>query len=161
MDESGPVEIVPPSDPKAERGVKFIYSNGVTVTHAEEYEPGKKVNGVAFIGTNGKIFVNRGYLASDPGDIIKEPIGEKDVKLYKSPGHQRDWLECVKSRKRPICDVEVGARSVTVCHLGNIAYWTNKTVKWDPKEWKFVNPDAEVAKWYDRDRREGYQLPKV
>lgn len=161
MDESGPVEIVPPKDPKAERGVKFIYDNGVPVIHAEEYEPGKKVNGVAFIGTSGKIFVNRGYLASDPGDIIKEPLGAKDVKLYKSPGHQRDWLECVKSRKRPICDVEVGARSVTVCHLGNIAYWTKKTVKWDPKEWKFVNPDAEVAKWYDRDRREGYALPKV
>jgi predicted dehydrogenase len=161
MDESGPVEITPPSDPKSERGVTYLYSNGVKVIHAEEYEPGKKVNGVAFIGSSGKIFVNRGYLASDPEGIVKEPIGEKDVHLYKSPGHQRDWLDCIKSRNRPICDVEVGARSVTVCHLGNIAYWTRKPIKWDPKAWKFVSPDAEVAKWFDRERRDPWQLPKV
>jgi predicted dehydrogenase len=161
MDESGPVEIIPPTDPKAGHGVKYVYANGVPVIHAEEYEPGKKVNGVAFIGSTGKVFVNRGYLASDPVEISKEPIGEKDVHLYKSPGQQRDWLDCVKSRKRPICDVEIGARSVTVCHLGNIAYWTHKTIKWDPKAWKFVDPDSEVARWFDRERRDPYQLPKV
>jgi predicted dehydrogenase len=161
MDESGPVEIVPPEDPKAERGVRYVYANGVPVIHAEEYEKGKKVNGIAFIGSDGKIFVNRGYIASDPADLLKTPLGEKDVHLYKSPGHQRDWLACVRSRKRPICDVEVGARSVTVCHLGNIAYWTRKKIKWDPKAWKFVDPDAEVAKWFDRERRDPWQLPKV
>ncbi len=161
MDEAGPVEIIPPADPKAERGLKYIYSNGVPVIHAEEYEPGKKVNGVAFIGETGKIFVNRGYLASDPGDIIKEKLGEKEVHLYKSPGHQRDWLECIRSRKKPICDVEVGARSVTVCHLGNIAYWTHQSFKWDPKAWKFVDAPAEVEKWLDRERRDPWQLPKV
>ncbi|HJZ55036.1 MAG TPA: Gfo/Idh/MocA family oxidoreductase [Gemmataceae bacterium] len=161
MDESGPVEIIPPTDPKAGHGVKYVYANGIPVIHAEEYEPGKKVDGVAFIGSTGKIFVNRGKLSSDPAEVVKEPLGENDVKLYKSPGHQRDWLECVKSRKRPICDVEVGARSVTVCHLGNIAYWTRKPIKWDPKAWKFVNPDSEVAKWFDRERRDPYQLPKV
>src|SRR5947209_16972565 len=161
MDESGPVEIVSPEDPKAERGVRYVYANGVPVIHAEEYEPGKKVNGIAFIGSDGKIFVNRGYIASDPADLLKTPLGEKDVHLYKSPGHQRDWLACVRSRKRPICDVEVGARSVTVCHLGNIAYWTREKVKWDPKEWKFVEASAAVQKWYDRDRREKYQLPEV
>src|SRR5262245_56073926 len=161
MDESGPVEIVPPSDPKAERGGKYVYANGVPAIHAEEDEAGKKVDGVAFIGSNGKIFVNRGKLASDPGEVIKEPASETGVKLPKSPGHQRDWLDCVKSRKRPICDVEIGARSVTVCHLGNIAYWTGEKFKWDPKEWKFVDASSEVQKWYDRERREKYQLPKV
>jgi predicted dehydrogenase len=161
MDESGPVEIIPPEDPKAERGVKYIYANGIPVIHAEEYEKGKKVNGIAFIGSDGKIFVNRGFLASDPADVIKRELGEKDVHLYKSPGHQRDWLACIRSRKRPICDVEVGARSATVCHLGNIAYWTRAKIKWDPKEWKFVDAPAEVAKWLDRERRDPWQLPKV
>lgn len=161
MDDSGPVEIIPPEDPKAEKGVKYIYANGVPVIHADEYAKGKKVNGIAFIGSEGKIFVNRGYLASEPGDIIKQPIGEKDVHLYKSPGHQRDWLNCVRNRKRPICDVEIGARSVTVCHLGNIAYWTNEKFKWDPKAWKFVDASATVQKWFDRARRDPWQLPKV
>jgi predicted dehydrogenase len=160
MDESGPVEIIPPDDAKAEKGVRYVYANGVPVIHASEYEPKKGVNGVVFLGENGLIEVNRGHLRSDPGDIIKQPIGEKDVHLYKSPGHQRDWLECIKTRKRPICDVEVGARSVTVCHLGNLAYWNHRKLKWDPKNWKFLE-DEEANKWLDRERREGYQLPKV
>ena len=161
MDEAGPVEVHPPENPKSEKGIKYIYSNGVPVIHADEYEKGKKVNGVAFIGSEGKIFVNRGYLASEPAELVKVPIGEKDVHLYKSPGHQRDWLNCIRSRKRPICDVEVGARSATVCHLGNIAYWTGQKIKWDPKEWKFVDAPEEVAKWIDRERRDPWQLPKV
>lgn len=159
MDESGPVEIIPPEDPKAQKGVKYIYSNGVPLIHADEYEPGKQVKGVAFIGETGKIFVNRGYLESDPVDLKKETVAEKD-RLYKSPGHQRDWIECVRSRKKPICDVEIGARSVTVCHLGNLAYWNHRKLRWDPKEWKFVN-DGEANKWLDRERRDPWQLPKV
>jgi predicted dehydrogenase len=161
MDESGPIEVHPPENPKAEKGIKYVYANGVPVFHADEYEKGKKVNGIAFIGSEGKIFVNRGYIASEPTDILKTPIGEKDVHLYKSPGHQRDWVNCIRSRKRPICDVEVGARSVTVCHLGNIAYWTGKKVKWDPKTWQLVDADDEVAQWLDRKRRDPWQLPKV
>jgi predicted dehydrogenase len=161
MDESGPVEVHPPADPKAEKGIKYLYANGVPVNHADQWEKGKGVDGVVFIGSEGRIQVNRGKISSDPAEIIKTPLGDNDVKLYKSPGHQLDWVQCIRSRKRPICDVEVGARSVTVCHLGNIAYWTGKKIKWDPKEWKFVDADAEVAKWIDRDRRDPWQLPKV
>ncbi len=160
MDESGPVEIIPPADPKAEKGVRYVYANGVEVIHGDEYEKGKKVRGVAFIGSDGKIFVDRGYIASDPADILKQPLGEKDVHLYKSPGHQRDWLDCIRSRKRPICDVEVGARSVTVCHLGNLAYWNHRKLRWDPTKWQFVD-DAEANKWLDRERRDPWQLPTV
>jgi predicted dehydrogenase len=161
MDESGPVEIIPPADPKAERGVRYHYANGCQVIHGEEEgDSGRKVNGVTFIGSDGRIFVNRGYLESSPADIIKEPLGEKEVHLYKSPGHQRDWLNCVRSRKRPICDVEVGARSVTVCHLGNLAYWNHRKLRWDPQHWQFVG-DTEANKWLDRERRGPYQLPKV
>jgi predicted dehydrogenase len=153
MDESGPIEIIPPDDPKAQRGVRYIYSNGVEVVHANS-------GGVLFLGTDGAILVNRGKLLSLPENVIKEPLGEKDVHLYKSPGHQRDWLNCVRSRKRPIADVEIGARSVTVCHLGNLAYWHHTKLKWDPKKWTFVG-GAGDNKWLDCERRNGYQLPKV
>lgn len=163
MDESGPSEIIPPEDPKAQRGVRYLYANGVEVIHGQspfEYQPGKRGHGVTFVGSNGMVFVNRGFLASNPADIIKQPLGEKDVHLYQSPGHQRDWLNCIRSRKRPICDVEIGARSVTVCHLGNLAYWNHRKLKWDPKEWKFLD-DAEANKWLDRERREPWKLPEV
>lgn len=153
MDESGPVEIIPPSDPKATKGLRYLYANGVEVVHG----PG---GGVQFIGTDGEITVNRGKLTSSPEQIIKEPLTEKDVHLYKSPGHQRDWLNCIRSRKRTICDVEVGARSVTVCHLGNLAYWNARRLKWDPKTWTFVDNSGD-PKWLDRERRDPWQLPKV
>jgi predicted dehydrogenase len=153
MDDSGPVTIIPPDDPKATTGLRYLYANGVEMVHG----PG---GGVQFIGTEGEITVNRGKLTSKPEGIIKQPLGEGDVHLYKSPGHQRDWLNCVRARKRPLCDVEIGARSVTVCHLGNLAYWNHKKLHWDPKNWRFVDDD-EANKWLDRERRDPWQLPKV
>ena len=153
MDESGPVAIVPPDDPKAERGVQYVYANGVTVVHGNS-------GGIKFIGSDGEILVNRGKLSSKPDTILREPLDEKAIHLYRSPDHHRDWLYCIRKRKRPICDVEVGARSVTVCHLGNLAYWNHKKLHWDPKEWQFVN-DKEANKWLDRERRGPWQLPEA
>jgi predicted dehydrogenase len=154
MDDSGPVEIIPPEDRKAERGLRYLYANGVEMIH------GGKARGVQFIGSDGEIIVDRGHLSSTPESIVKEPLGENDVQLYKSPGHQRDWLNCIRSRKRPICDVEIGARSVTICHLGNLAYWNHRKLKWDPAKWQFVDdPEADI--WLDRERRSPYDLPKV
>jgi predicted dehydrogenase len=155
MDESGPAEIIPPDDAKAERGVRYVYANGVEVVHV-----GSKERGVHFVGSGGEIIVDRGFLESRPAEIIKTPLGEKDVHLYKSPGHQRDWLNCIRSRKRPICDVEIGARSVTVCHLGNLAYWNHRKLRWDAAKWQFVD-DREANTWLDRERRSPWELPKV
>jgi predicted dehydrogenase len=154
MDESGPVEIIPPADPKAQTGVRYRYANGVEVIH------GGRARGVQFIGSSGEIVVDRGYLSSRPAEIVKVPIGEKDVHLYRSPGHQRDWLNCIRTRRRPICDVEIGARSVTVCHLGNLAYWYHQRLRWDPRAWRFVGKDGNNS-WLDRERRDPWQLPKV
>ncbi len=153
MDESGPVEIIPPDDEKADRGVKYIYENGVEMIHGG---PG----GITFVGTDGEIFVTRGKLSSKPEEIIKQPIGEDEIHLYESPGHQRDWLNCIRERRRPICDVEIGARSVTVCHLGNLVYWNRRALRWDPKKWEFPG-DAEANGWRDRERRDPWQLPTV
>jgi len=156
MDESGPVEIIPPEEPKRGKGVKYVYANGIPLIH-DNWE-GK--GGVNFVGTEGWIHVNRGQLSSSPEGLVKEPLPDLPIKLYKSPGHQRDWLECIKSRKRPICDVEIGARSVTVCHLGNLAYWNGRKLKWDPQKWQFVD-DTEANGWLDRQRRDPWQLPAI
>jgi len=153
MDGSGPVEIIPPEDPNAEVGVRFLYANGVEMVHG----PG---GGVQFIGTDGEITVNRGKLESQPPNLIEEGLEHLSVSLERSPGHQRDWLNCIRTRKRPICDVEIGARSVTVCHLGNLAYWYRRRLRWDPARWEFVD-DAEANTWRDRERRDPWQLPEV
>lgn len=147
MDESGPVEIIPPDDPKATRGVRYIYANGVEMIHGDA-----NGFGTIFIGTEGKVMVNRGKFKAEPESIAEDPIPDNGVHLYKSNNHLQDFLNCVRSRKRPICDVEVGARSVTVCHLGNLAYWNHRRLQWDPAKERFID-DPEANYWIDRKKR--------
>ncbi len=153
MDNSGPVEIIPPADPKATQGVKYLYDSGVVMTHGG---PG----GCVFVGSEGKLRIDRGHLSSEPASIVKEPLGENDVHLFQSPGHHRNWLDCIRSRKRPVADVEIGARTVTVVHLGNLAYWHGRKLRWNPKGWRFVG-DAEANQWLDCPRRDPWQLPEA
>jgi len=154
MDETDPVEIIPPDDPKANTGVKYIYANGIEMIHGG---PG----GCVFTGTAGTMRIDRGVLTSTPESIVKEPLGEKDVHLYVSPGHHRDWINCIRSRKRPIADVEIGARSVAITILGNLAYWNRRRLKWDPQKWEFVGDAEANGKWLDRERRDSWRLPAV
>jgi predicted dehydrogenase len=88
--------------------------------------------GTTFIGSEGEIFVNRGKLSSKPDDVIEQPLAEGAVRLYASTDHHKNFLDCIKSRELPICDVEIGHRSATVCHLGNIVARTGEEIRWDP-----------------------------
>lgn len=150
MDDSGPVEIIPPEDPKATKGLRYIYANGVEVLHGES-------GGVLFVGSEGKILVNRGKFEATPKTVAEEPLGDNAIRLYNSYNHGKDFLDCMRSRKRPICDVEIGCRSATVCHLGNLAYWNHRRLKWDPAKERFIG-DAEADKWLDRPKRGGWKV---
>lgn len=152
MDESGPVEIIPPEDLSAGTGVKYIYEGGVELEHGGP-------SGCTFFGTDGTLRIDRGHLSCDPEDAIKEPLSEDEVHLYDSPGHHRDWIDCIRTRKRPVADVEIGARSVTVVHLGNLAYWHGQKLRWDPTDWTFKDPAAN--QWLDYERRSPWDLPSV
>ncbi len=162
-DESGPVEIIPPADPSKGRGVRYVYANGVEVVHGSS-------GGVRAFGADGELLVNRGKLDSNPKSIVAKYVDDKgkpkmpavpDEALPARPvSHMKNFLDCMKSRQKPICDVEIGARSVTVCHLGNHAYWNGRKLKWDPKEWTFTDGTGD-AQWLNRDRRDGYPLPTV
>ena len=149
MDETGPVEIIPPS--KDQKLLAYKYANGVTMFH------GGGRSSIDFIGPGGRIMVGRGHLSTDPKSIMAAPIGADEVHLQASPGHHEDWLQCIKTRRRPICDVEIGVRSVSVCHLGNIGYWLKRPLKWDPGKEEFVN-DAEANRWLDRAKRAPWRL---
>ncbi len=159
MDESGPVEIIPPADPKSETGLRYIYSNGVEVIHGGHKDPdGQDRGGVHFVGESGIVYVDRGQLMSWPENIVRDPLSAGEKPLYKSDEHHQNWFDCIKSRQKPICDVEIGARSVTVCHLGNLAYWNHRKLKWDPQKWEFPG-DKEANRWRDRERRGPWKLP--
>ena len=153
MDESGPTEIIPPDDAKAETGAKLLFANGVEMFHGGP-------SGCTFEGTAGKLSIDRGRLTTEPASILKEPIGEKDFHVPRNKGHHRDWVDCIRSRQRPIAPVEAGARTATICHLINLAYWNHRKLHWDPQNWKFTG-DAEANTWLDRTRRDPWQLPGV
>ncbi|NUM53238.1 MAG: Gfo/Idh/MocA family oxidoreductase [Candidatus Hydrogenedentes bacterium] len=136
MDESGPVEVYPPDD--THERLTYVYANGVIVQHGGG--SGGKA-GVEFIGDAGRVMVNRGYLETDPAHLINELAGPNEIRLYESNSHADNWLECIRTRRKPICDVEVGARTITVCHLGNIAYHLERPLKWDPVVERFVGDE--------------------
>jgi hypothetical protein len=143
MDESGPVEIIPP-DGKDYPVLTYKYANGTIMTRDKI---GKDMPGVLFTGTEGRIEVSRDHLATWPDTLLRQRIGPNEIHLYESTNHPDNFLECIRTRNRPASDAEAGCRSVTVCHLGNIAYWLGRPLRWDPKEEKFLNnPEAERMK---------------
>ena len=151
-DATGPVKILPPADPSATTGVKYVFADGLEVEHGGP-------SGCTFYGERGTLRVDRGHLSSDPEALVKEPLGDNVARQYRSPGHHRNWLDCIKSRQRPVADVEAGARTVTMIHLGNLAYWEKREFAWQPATWSFGDPADQ--KWLDRPRRDPWQLPKV
>lgn len=153
MDTSGPVRVTPPKDEKSMHGATLTYANGVEVIHGGPF-------GITFTGTSGIVHVFRDSLVSIPDGILKEPLKDGDVKLPRASSHHGNFIECVKTRKRPICDVEVGARSIACAHLCNLAYWHRRSMKWDPAAWEFPG-DAVANGWRDYERRKGYELPAV
>jgi len=162
MDDSGPVEMVPPNG-KDIPWLTYKYANGVTMTHGgpgsySKIEGRRTGNdGVVFNGTEGKIEVTRGYLRTWPESLMETPTRPDEVHLYKSSSHFDNFLQSIRTRQKPICDVEIGCRSVTVCHLGNITYWLNRPLKWDPVKERFIG-DAEANRWIDRPKRDPWTL---
>ena len=151
-DQSGPVKIIPPADPQSGSGVRYLYDDGVEIVHGGP-------SGCVFHGERGTLHIDRGLLKSDPVDIVKTPLADNEVHLPVSPGHHRNWLDCMQSRQRPIADVEYGARTVTTIHLGNLAYKYGRSFEWDPVAWQFKDPQDHTL--LDRERRDPWQLPNV
>lgn len=151
MDASGPVEVHPPRDEKAQFGATLIYRNGVKVIHGGP-------DGTTFTGTRGVIHVFRGTLVSIPDSILKQELKDSDFHLPKVPKHIRNWLDAVQNSGTPECTAEIGCRSIACAHLCNLAYWNRRPLKWDPEKWEFPG-DAEANTWRDYKRREGYNLP--
>jgi predicted dehydrogenase len=136
-DGSGPVEVIPP-DGKDIKFLTFRYDNGAVVTH-ENFGIN---NAVRFIGTIGSLDIQRRKLeTSDP--LLKDRVIQANEKrVYFSENHYKDWLTAIRNRTRPICDVETGHRTATVCTLGNIAYELKRPLKWNPQKEKFKKDGA-------------------
>lgn len=133
--EQGPVEIIPP-DGQEHKNLTYRFANGLLIYHA----PGRKDVDVKVVGTPG------------------EKLPAKPFPQYKGTGGiYGDFLECVRTRERPFRDIELGHRSVTVCHLGNIAFELRRPLKWDPVKEEFPG-DEEANRFLDRAQREPWLL---
>lgn len=132
MDKSGPVSVEAPAE--GDSGLKFTYANGVEMFHGGPSD-------CTFEGTEGTIDVGRNKLESSLPDIFTTPLPEDARRVMDSKSHVRNWLDAVKSRKQPICTVETGHRSATVCHLANIGYKLRRKLTWDPEKELFVGDD--------------------
>ncbi|MDH4296682.1 MAG: Gfo/Idh/MocA family oxidoreductase, partial [Cyclobacteriaceae bacterium] len=134
MDNSGPVEVNYP-DGQEFTFLTYKYADGLPMTH----ENFGKNNAIRFIGTSGQIDVRRRNLETTPTELKDQVIGPNEKHVYFSENHYKDFLQAIRKRSMPICDVEIGHRTATVCNIGNIAYELKRSLKWDPKTEKFVN----------------------
>ncbi|MEX1049021.1 MAG: Gfo/Idh/MocA family oxidoreductase [Akkermansiaceae bacterium] len=138
----------------SEYEVKFTYPNGVIFnvrTTADDspfgavINPDGQRNGIRFEGSDGWIWVNRGAIEATEREMLSTPLPDDAERLYLSNDHKGNLFECIRSRKDPICDVEVGHRSSSVCHLGAISLRTGKKLQWDPEQELFTGEHAAEA----------------
>lgn len=140
MDDSGPVEVIAP-DGKEHPFLTYRYENGITMTH-EKWDWN---NAILFTGTEGELRVQRKKIDTTPASLATKVIGESEKHVYKSENHYKDFLDAMRKRSKPICDVEIGHRTASVCNIGNIAYQLNRTLQWNPKKETFKKDDEANA----------------
>ncbi|MBC7569879.1 MAG: Gfo/Idh/MocA family oxidoreductase [Spirosoma sp.] len=158
MDSNGPTELTPPTDGSG-KGLVYRYANGKASPGVEMHHtptPGKQF--CQFIGTEGEVKVARGELITTPATLKDKTIGRSDKgAVYFSDNHYKDFLDAIRSRKAPICDVETGHRTATVCTIGNIAYRLKRPLRWNPITEKFDN-DAEANALLSRPMRKAWKV---
>jgi predicted dehydrogenase len=135
MDKTGPITYIPPKDPNAVRGLKMYYANGIEMVH----EDFGREWGVRFIGELGTMDVSRSYLDSSIVDLFQPETDNYKKIVIEKGNHYQNWVDAIKTRNQPHCDVETGHRSASICNIANIAYELNETLHWNPEKEKFKN----------------------
>jgi predicted dehydrogenase len=159
-DSSGPVEVEGTArfptaglfDTAVSFDIHYRYANGVTLHCTSQGD-----NGVTFEGTDGKIFVSRERIEADPQEILETEPGTGSVRLSESHDHKGNWVDCMRNRERPICDVEIGHRSATICHISNIAIKLGRKLGWNPDAERF-EADEEANRFVRRPMRKPWSL---
>ncbi len=134
-----------PIDVEYDKGnVHYHYKNGVVV-HSAGY-PGEPVGGeggACFVGTEGRIAVDRSNIVSYPASILKETLRPDDKRVYHANSHSGNFLECIRTRKQTICNPEVAAYTMNAILIGGISLALQRNVHWNPATLEF--PGDETA----------------
>ena len=153
----------------SEYEVAYTYANGVVHTcrsttasewHGGVKDPKGQQHGIKFHGSDGWIWVTRGVINASDRQILTEKLPDDTRHVYLSNDHMGNFIDCVKSRKTPICPAEVGHRSASLCHLGVIAIRLGRKLNWDPAKEQFVG-DAEASTYIARPMRKPYDYDMI
>jgi len=164
FDTTGPVEVSGKGEfPKSgiynsalRYWVEALYADGTPIILAGGYP--EIQSGTKWIGEHGWVWVDRGSFESQPAHLVNEIIGPNEIKLYRSPDHYQNFIDCVRSRALTIAPCEVAHRSASVGHLGVIAIETGRKIRWDPKT-ETILGDSEADRLLSRSYRKPWQLP--
>lgn len=172
MSESGPIEFWMLDGPGQ---VAMRYANGVVVKLIRPFGTANGKHGpwggAVFIGSKGKLEINRNKITSNPKEIAAGLLARLDAAaeekkwsdktaLWQARWHLQGWIDCIRTRQRPIANVEIGHRTITVCHLVNITRQLHRKLAWDPVKEDFVG-DEEASRKLVRPRRKEFELPEV
>jgi len=141
--------------------VSLRYPNGVVLKL--ELPQGKGPGlGAIFIGEKGKLEINRNKLAANPRALIRNAPPPADKSEYASVAHEhiRNWVQCIRSRNKPVASAAVGHRANVICLLVNICRELGRKLRWDPVKEEFLGDD-EANRLRSRPRRKGYELPDL
>lgn len=161
-DHTGPVEVEGtatfPDDGLADCAtrwkVQHTYADGVKMIYTDNKQ---NKQGVVFHGTEGWVYVRRGHIDAHPKSLLDSQIGPDEIHLPKTPGHQRQFLDCIKSRKPTVSNIDVAVRSDTLSHLTDICTRLGCKVRWDPDKEEIVG-DTEASRMLTRAMREPWRL---
>ncbi len=157
--ETGPVALAPMAE--GDDKIAMKYANGVEVRFDIEYDKAPK-GGAIFRCEKGNLEINRNNLKANPESLIADApeADPPEGPTWIARPHIENFFDCMTTRERPNADVEIGHRSVSVCHLVNITRILNRPLQWDPDKEQFVNDD-EANTYVSRPRRDGYELPEA
>lgn len=156
----------------ADYWIDYRYASGVRMTcvstNADEgtgrmrgkSRVGTLHNGVLFEGSDGWVWVTRGKVEASKPEILREELPSDAKRLYLSRNHMGNFFECVRTRKAPICEPEIGHRSVSVCHLGSTSVRLGRKLTWDPEKEQFAG-DEEANRMVSRPMREPWSYEAV
>ncbi len=170
LDEAGPLEILPPeTGPYPD--LTYMYPGDMPVHVVRKRLDARKHIlpkgwdeltsiqdfGAVFVGERGWIHVGRsGFLVSNPAGLVQDGPGPYN-RFVALSRHQRDWLQAIRTRRRPACDVAVGCQATIAAHLGCIATWTGKALRWDSAREQFL-ADDEANRMRQRAMRQPWRV---
>ncbi|MDE0105927.1 MAG: Gfo/Idh/MocA family oxidoreductase [Bryobacterales bacterium] len=161
MDSSGPVAI---RNPRAKFPPHPIYDTATEFRFECEYSSGvrlvcsdKERGGVRFEGSNGWAWANRGTHEVSARDIVSDPPGRGEIRLYRSSNHVTNFIDSCITGKPTVAPIEAAHRSVSIAHLGNIALRKGRALQWDPANERIID-DRGAEQLLDRPRRSPWEL---